>query len=84
MLLQSFGSYDIANISVPVLAIRGTEDTLVGGQEEQFFSQLLPNVQNMSQLLTFNATTGGALHDQVGSVFTQSDRTYAFLNSILG
>ena len=83
-LLQAFGSFDIADISCPVLAVMATEDDLLGGQEQQFFGQLTPEVQNHSLLLSFNASSGGALHDQGGSPIVYDSRSFSFLNTILG
>ena len=82
--LQAFGTFDIANITCPVLAVMGTEDVLLGGQEENFCAQLTSEIQPLSLLLTFNASSGGALHDQIGSPIVYDSRSFSFLNNILG
>lgn len=61
----------------------GTEDDLLGGQEEDFFSMLSPKTQEMSMLLTFDAQSGGALHDQVGSPLVLAAKQFAALNPII-
>ena len=66
------------------MAVRGTEDDVLGGQEQDFFSQLSSQVQNKSLLLTFNASSGGALHDQIGSPLIGDAEYFSFLNKILG
>ena len=63
--LQAFVNHDIANITVPVLNIDGTEDDLLGGEEASFQSQLTPETRAKSQLAVFDGPSGGALHGQV-------------------
>ena len=63
--LQSFFNPDIGNISCPVLTTRGTQDNILGNQEFAFYDQLNPKTQALSQVVVFNASSGGALHDQV-------------------
>lgn len=82
--LQAFGTYDVANITCPVLAVMTTEAVLLGGQEKEFFAQLSSEVQPLSLLLSFNASSGGALHDQIGSPIVYDSRSFSFLNNILG
>ena len=61
----------------------GTQDDLLGGQEEDLFSMLSPETQEKSQLLTFDAQSGGALHDQVGSPHVYAAKLFAALNPVL-
>lgn len=63
--LQEFTNPDIANISCPVLNVMGLEDGLLGGQEAAFMAALNPTTAGMSKLITFNASSGAALHNQV-------------------
>lgn len=69
----------MANISIPVIGVRGVEDDLLGGQEQLVFSKLSPNVANSSVLLTFEAASGGALHNQVGAPLALNARFFAAL-----
>ena len=82
-MLQAFGGYAIGNISVPVIGFKGTEDDLLGGQEDDFFAQLNPEILLNSTLLTFDAASGGALHNQVGSPYIRAARSFAKLNTIM-
>ena len=81
--LQKFGEYDIANISCPVIGFKGTEDDLLGGQEDDFFDQLSPDTQEISTLITFDDHSGGALHCQVGGSITLATQLFAALNPII-
>lgn len=81
--VQAFGPYDISAISVPVIGFKGSQDDLLGGQEDEFFGGLSPNVSDVSTLLTFDGASGGALHNQVGSPYTLAAKMYAKLNPIL-
>ena len=66
-----------------MIGIRGTQDSQLGGQEEAFFSMLSPATQAESQLLTFDAQSGGALHIQAGSPDTYTAELFAGLNPIM-
>ncbi len=81
--LQKFSEYDIANISSPVIGFKGTEDDLLGGQEEDFFSQLSPATQEKSTLITFDDQSGGALHCQVGGSLALAAQLFAALDPII-
>lgn len=35
--LQAFGQYNVSDITTPVVAVKGTEDDLLGGQASSFF-----------------------------------------------
>ena len=52
--------------------------------EKEFFAQLSSEVQPLSLLLSFNASSGGALYDQIGSPIVYDSRSFSFLNNILG
>lgn len=79
---QDFGTYDISSISVPVIGVKGTQDDLLGGQEDDFFGQLSPGISDASTLIEFDDASGGALHDQVGSPFILAARLFAKLDPI--
>lgn len=83
-LLQASGNFDTANMSCPVLAVMATEDDLLGGQQAALFWSADPEVHNRSLLLSFNASNGGALHDQGGSPIVYGLRSFSFLDTILG
>ena len=61
----------------------GTEDDLLGGQENYFFSQLSSSTSGISQLITFDGESGGALHDQAGSPFVLAANLYGALNALV-
>jgi len=61
---QLFGQYNVSDVTCPVVAMKSTADDLLGGQEDEWFSQLSPSTQDISTLLTFDEATGGALHCQ--------------------
>lgn len=82
-ILQEFGEYPIDNISCPVIAIKGTEDDLLGGQEDEWFARLSPATQEKSVLIEYGPDSGGALHCQVGAPNALSAKMFAALNPIL-
>ena len=82
--VQTFGNYStIGNISVPYIGFKGTQDDLLGGQEEDVFAKLSPSTANESTLITFDGASGGALHCAVGSPYLQAARQFGALNSIV-
>jgi len=81
--VQAFGQYNVSDITTPVVAVKGTEDDLLGGQEEDWFSQLSPETQSVSTLITFDETTGGALHCQVGAPLILANQIFSVLDPIL-
>ncbi|KAK9812128.1 hypothetical protein WJX73_009536 [Symbiochloris irregularis] len=81
--VSAFTNPDIANISCPVLTVKGAEDDLLGGQEAAFIAALSPATAVKSKLITFNASSGAALHDQSGAPIAANAAVFAFLDPIL-
>lgn len=79
---QAFGKYNVANITVPVIGFKSTQDDLLGGQEDTFFAQLNDSTKKKSILLTFDGASGGALHNQVGSPYIRDARQFGALNNL--
>ena len=84
VILQEFVEYDIANITCPVVAMKSTEDDLLGGQEEEWFSMLSPDTQEQSMLITYDAASGGALHCPGWACpYIAAAKMFAALNTIM-
>ena len=79
---QAFSEYAVENITCPVIAFKGSEDDLLGGQEDEFFDMLSSETQEKSVLIEYIADSGGALHCQVGSPYALASRMFAALNPI--
>lgn len=80
----NFTNTDISSTQIPMLILSGTQDNLMGGQEENYFNQLPQDVQDVSKLVNFTAETGGALHSQSGAMQTQAESVFPWLKETLG
>ena len=80
--MQTFGDYNVAGITVPIIGAKGTQDDLLGGQEDKFFSRINPAIANASTLFTFDGSSGGALHCQAGSPYILAARIFGALSPI--
>ncbi|KAI8105185.1 hypothetical protein M9435_000355 [Picochlorum sp. BPE23] len=80
----NFTNTDISATQIPILVLSGTQDNLMGGQEEEYFNQLPQNIQDVSKLVNFTAETGGALHSQSGALQTQAEAVFPWLKETLG
>lgn len=80
----NFTNSDISGSQIPILVLSGTQDNLMGGQEEDYFNQLPQDIQDVSKLVNFTAETGGALHSQSGALQTQAEAVFPWLKETLG
>lgn len=72
----------MTSITTPVIGFKGTEDNLLGGQEDLFFAMLSPGTEQKSVLYTFDHESGAALSSQAGSPDALTANLFASLTPI--
>lgn len=65
------------------MLIKGTQDDLLGGQEEAYWAELPPAAKNKGKFVVFDEKSGGSLHCQAGSYLTAAAEMYPWLEGIM-
>jgi hypothetical protein len=63
---MSFVNPAVNQTTVPMFLGKGTEDNLIGGYEDAYYSLLPEATKKLSLLSVFEPPSGGALHCQIG------------------
>ncbi len=79
----NFVNPNVSSTSTPVLVLAGSQDVLMGGQQNAYFDQLPEAIKEKSKLVVFDAESGGALHCQVGAMGSQAEVVVPWVESML-